>query len=208
MATVEYRSDAESTSSVDSFDPPPMLVEKRITREEALEQSGGLADMIWVPGFQQESLKPRMKEWLTRPVFRVLPQDLKDRVIRWCVHNNQDLLRMIAIAPEQDLTKWVYLVKIQHRRENMEWCGAGADILRFYVAELKPLRMGLPETERREIVNRVRHEMNLFADYHDEKCKAMEREKEELLQKERASMDAERSAFLTAFELQKQAMDG
>jgi hypothetical protein len=82
----------------------------------------------------------------------------------------------------------------------------GADILRFYVADLKPLRKRLPELERREIVNKVRKGVTLFADFHDEKMKVMEREAHDLLQQERDSMDVERSAFLTAFELQNEAI--
>lgn len=88
----------------------------------------------------------------------------------------------------------------------MAWCGMGADILRFYVADLKPLRKGLPELERREIVNKVRRGVALFADFHDEKMKEMEREAHNLVQQEREAMEIERSAFSTAFELQNEAI--
>ncbi|KAM0553409.1 hypothetical protein ACHAPJ_007424 [Fusarium lateritium] len=198
---------SEADSSLDSFDPAPTFVTKRITRKEALQQAGDLINMVDVPGFDQESLKPKMKEWLSEPVFRVLPRDLKRRVINWCHEHGGDLRRVIPRdLRHYDLTQWVWEAKIQDTRRDKE-CGLGADILRSYVADLKPLRKGLPETERRVVVNKVRQGINLFADYHDEKVEAMERETQALLQKERETMATEPSAFLTALELQKQAVD-
>ncbi|RKK18415.1 hypothetical protein BFJ66_g8551 [Fusarium oxysporum f. sp. cepae] len=62
--------------------------------------------------------------------------------------------------------------------------------------------LALKKTTREE----VRKGVTLFADFHDEKMKAMEREAHDLVQQERDSMDVERSAFLTAFELQNEAI--
>ncbi|KAJ4244350.1 hypothetical protein NW762_014477 [Fusarium torreyae] len=199
---------SEAGSSLDGSDPAPTFVTKLITRKEALEQAGDLVDMIDVLGFDQESLKPRMKEWLSEPVFRVLPRELKQRVTTWC-HNHDDDLRSVIPRDlrHRDLTEWVWEAKIQDRRKDEVEFNLGADILRSYVADLKPPRKRLPETERRDVINKVRRGMSLFADYHDEKLKAMDRETQALLQKERETMGAEPSAFHTAFELQKQAVD-
>jgi hypothetical protein len=88
----------------------------------------------------------------------------------------------------------------------MACCDLDTDILRFYVADLKPLRKGLPEQQRRELVNKLRNGLALFADYHDEKIRTIETATQALLQQEQNSINAERNAFLAASELQSQAM--
>ncbi|KAH7205901.1 hypothetical protein DER44DRAFT_897430 [Fusarium oxysporum] len=172
--------DTESVSSVDSFDPAPTLALKKITREEALEQTSEHIGKMCKSKFLDKLLKPAVSKWLTEPTLRVLPPKMK--------HTISQSGNIPSKSPTGEKT----------------W--SGVDILRFYVADLKPLRKRLPELERREIVNKVRKGVSLFADFHDEKMKAMEREAHDLVQQERDSMDIERSAFLTAFELQNEAI--
>ncbi|KAM0469127.1 hypothetical protein ACHAP7_010240 [Fusarium lateritium] len=198
--------DNGSISSADSFDPDPTVIEKSITRQEAIDQAGDLIHKIGNLEFDQEALKPRMTEWIGEPVLRVLPPDLKASVRLWCWHHDPEWFYKLSKFVDEDLSEWKYTVEIPNRRKDMAWCGLGADILRFYVADLKPLRKGLPEPERRELVNKVRNGLALFADYHDEKVRTMETESQALLQQERDSINAERNAFLAASELQSQAM--
>ncbi|KAM0342611.1 hypothetical protein ACHAPU_009338 [Fusarium lateritium] len=198
--------DNESISSVDSFDPAPTLVHARVTRRYALDQAEDLIHKIGNLEFDQEALKPRMTEWMTEPVLRVLHPDLKANVRLWCWHHDSKWFHTISKFIDEDISEWKYTFEVPNRRKDMAFCGLGADILRFYVADLKPLRKGLPEPERREVVNKVRNGIALFAEYHDEKLRTVQREANDLLEKERESMNAERSAFLAASELQNQAM--
>ncbi|SPJ72819.1 uncharacterized protein FTOL_02548 [Fusarium torulosum] len=198
--------DNESVSSVDSFDPAPTIVQKSITRQEAIDQAGDLIHKISNLDFDQEALKPRMAQWMSKPVLRVLPPGLKSSVRLWCWHHDAEWFCKLSKFLDEDLSEWNYTIEIPNRRKDMAWCGLGADILRFYVADLKPLRKGLPDPERRELVNKVRNGLALFADYHDEKLRTMESEMQTLLQQERDSINAERNAFLAASELQSQAM--
>ncbi|KAF4337319.1 hypothetical protein FBEOM_8832 [Fusarium beomiforme] len=178
----------ESVSSIDSFDPAPTLVLKKITRDEALAQT---AEHIGKMGKSNPSRSP---------------PEMKSSVHLWCQNHDPVWYNKISEFIAEDVSEWEYAVEVPNRRKDMPWCGLGADILRFYVADLKPLRKGLPEQERREVVNKVRQGLTLFADFHDEKMEAMERDAQEMLQQERDSMDVERSAFLTALELQNEAI--
>ncbi|KAF9768908.1 hypothetical protein IL306_013757, partial [Fusarium sp. DS 682] len=198
--------DTESVSSVDSFDPAPTLVLKKMTREEALEQTGEHIGKMGKSKFLDKLLKPAVSKWLSEPVLRVLPPEMKSSVHLWCQSHDPVWYNKISEFIDEDISEWEYTVEVPNRRKDMPWCGLGADILRFYVADLKSLRKGLPEQERREVVNKVRQGLTLFADFHDEKVNAMERDAQDLLQQERDSMDVERSAFLTAFELQNEAI--
>ncbi|EWY97179.1 hypothetical protein FOYG_05655 [Fusarium oxysporum NRRL 32931] len=198
--------DTESVSSVDSFDPAPTLVLKKITREEALEQTSEHIGKMGNSKFLDKLLKPAVSKWLTEPIIRVLPPKMKHTVHAWCLSHDPMWFNKLSEFIDEDISEWEYTVEVPNRRKDMVWCGMGADIIRFYVADLKPLRKRLPELERREIVNKVRKGLTLFADFHDEKMKAMEREAHDLVQQERDSMDVERSAFLTAFELQNEAI--
>ncbi|CEI69238.1 unnamed protein product [Fusarium venenatum] len=147
-------SDSESVSSIDSFDPPPTVETKTITRGEALRQAGNLFYRNRQPG-----LGPRTSSNQ-----------------KWNLHYDLQMLNQITKFMDDDLEEWEYTVETPNRRKDMPWCGIGADILRFYVADLKPLRKGLPEDKRRTIVNNVRHGLSLFADFHDERVNAVERE--------------------------------
>ncbi|KAI6750805.1 hypothetical protein HG530_014255 [Fusarium avenaceum] len=198
--------DNESVSSIDSFDPDPTVVQKTITRQEGIDQAEDFIHKISSLEFDQDALKSRMTEWMSEPVLRVLPPDLKASVRLWCWHYSPEWFYKLSKFLDEDLSEWNYTVEIPNRRKDMAWCGLGADILRFYVADLKPLRKGLPEPERRELVNKVRNGLSLFADYHDEKIRTMEIETQAQLQHERDSINAERNAFLAASELQSQAM--
>lgn len=198
--------DTESVSSVDSFDPAPTLAQKSITREEALEQASENIAKMGRSKFVDKLLKPAVLEWLTEPILRVLPPVTKHTVHAWCLSHDPMWFNKLSEFIDEDISEWEYAVKVTNRRKDMAWCGLGADILRFYVADLKPLRKGLPELERREIVNKVRRGVTLFADFHDEQTKAVEREAHDLVQQERESMEIERSAFATAFELQNEAI--
>ncbi|RGP68876.1 hypothetical protein FSPOR_5082 [Fusarium sporotrichioides] len=168
-------SDSESVSSIDSFDPPPTVETKIITREEALEKAGDLDHEIGNLGFDQESLKPKVTK-LTEPVIRVLPPELKTRILHWSWHHDPHAFKQILQFMDENLQEVEYTVETPNRRKDMPWRGIGADILRFFVADLKPLRKGLPESERRAIVNNVRNGLSLFAEFHDEKVGAAERE--------------------------------
>ncbi|KAG4252951.1 hypothetical protein FPRO04_07001 [Fusarium proliferatum] len=198
--------DAESISSVDSFDPAPTLVQKTITRDEALEQASENIAKMGKSKFVDKLLKPAVSKWLTEPILRVLPPEMKHTVRDWCLSHDPMWFNKLSEFIDDDTSEWEYTVEVPNRRKDMAWCGMGADILRFYVADLKPLRNGLPELERREVVNKVRRGVALFADFHDEKMKAMEQEAHDLVQQERESMEIERSAFATAFELQNEAI--
>ncbi|KAF9765529.1 hypothetical protein IL306_002175 [Fusarium sp. DS 682] len=198
--------DTESVSSVDSFDPEPTLVQKTITREEALEQASENIGKMGQSKFLDKLLKPAVSKWLIEPILRVLPPKMKRTVHAWCLSHDPMWFNKLSEFIDEDISEWEYTVEVPNRRKDMAWCGLGADILRFYVADLKPLRKGLPEPERREIVNKVRRGFALFADFHDEKMKAMEREAHDLVNQERESMEIERSTFLTAFELQNEAI--
>ncbi|KAG7415228.1 hypothetical protein Forpe1208_v006855 [Fusarium oxysporum f. sp. rapae] len=198
--------DTESVSSVDSFDPAPTLVPKRITREEALEQTSEHIGKMGKLKFLDRLLKPAVSKWLTEPILRVLPPEIKHTVHAWCLSHDPMWFNKLSEFIDEDISEWEYTVEIPNRRKDMAWCGMGADILRFYVADLKPLRKGLPEPERRAIVNKVRKGVTLFADFHEEKMKAMECKAHNLVQQEREFMDIERSAFLTAFELHNEAI--
>jgi hypothetical protein len=205
-SSLRDQQDNESVSSVDSFDPAPTIVQKSITRQEAIDQAGDLIHKISNLDYNQEALKPRMAQWISEPVLRVLPPDLKSSVHLWCWHHDPAWFYKLSSFLDEDLLEWNYTVETPNRRKGMAWCGLGADILRFYVADLKPLRKGLPDPERRELVNKVRNGLSLFADYHDERFRKMESEMQSLLQQERDSIKAERNAFLAASELQSQAM--
>jgi hypothetical protein len=200
------KQDTESVSSVDSFDPAPTLVQKKITREEALEQAGENIAKMGKSKFVDKLLGPTVSKWLAEPILRVLPPEMKHTVHAWCSSHDPMWFNKLSEFIDEDVSEWRYAVEVPNRRKDMAFCGMGADILRFYVADLKPLRKGLPEPERREVVNRVRRGVALFADFHDEKMKEMEREAYELVQQERESMEIERSAFATAFHLQNQAI--
>ncbi|KAH7248550.1 uncharacterized protein BKA55DRAFT_690670 [Fusarium redolens] len=156
--------------------------------------------------FFDKLLKLAVLKWLAEPILRVLPPEMKSNVHLWCKNHDPMWYNKLSEFIDEDISEWEYTVEVPNRRKDMAWCGMGADILRFYVADLKPLRKGLPEPERRAIVNKVRQGIKLFADFHDEKTKEMEREAHDLVQQERESMDIERSAFLTAFELQNEAI--
>ncbi|KAF5689048.1 hypothetical protein FDENT_4550 [Fusarium denticulatum] len=198
--------DTKSVSSIDSFDPAPTLVQKTITREEAFEKAGDNIAKMGKSKFVDKLLEPAVSKWLTEPILRVLPPEMKHTVHAWCLSHDPMWFNKLSEFIDEDISEWEYTVEVPNRRKDMAFCGIGADILRFYVADLKPLRKGLPEPERREVVNKVRRGVALFADFHDEKMKAMEREADELLQQERDSMEIERSAYLTAFELQNEAI--
>lgn len=71
-----------------------------------------------------------------------------------------------------------YMIEIPNRLRDMEWTGVGSDVLRMYVALLKPLRKGLPEAERRDVINTVREGLMTFADIYDKKIDAMGEEDE------------------------------
>jgi hypothetical protein len=181
--TSSYRinnSDLESVSSIDSFDPPPIVEKKTITRREALQQVVDLFQEInnlnLDKELDRESLQTKVTEVLTEPVLRVLPLEPKARILEWGQQYNLHVLDEIAEFMEDDLEEWEYTVETPNRRKDMPWCGIGADLLRFFVADLKPLRKGLPEAERRTIVNNVRYGLSLFADFHDEKVSTVERE--------------------------------
>ncbi|KAG9504907.1 hypothetical protein J7337_004887 [Fusarium musae] len=193
--------DTESVSSVDSFDPAPTLVKKTITREEALERAGGNIAKMGKSKFFDKLLGPTVSKWLAEPILRVLPPEMKHTVHAWCLSHDPMWFNKLSEFIDDDISEWEYTVEVPKRRKDMAFCGMGADILRFYVADLKPLQL-----ERREIVNKVRRGIALFADFHDEKMKDMEREAYELVQQERDSMEIERSAFATAFELQNEAI--
>ncbi|KAF4999585.1 hypothetical protein FGRMN_2333 [Fusarium graminum] len=198
--------DNESISSVDSFDPAPTIVQARVTRQDALDQAEDLAHKISNLEYDQEALKPRMTKWMSEPTLRVLPPDLKASVRLWCWHHDPKWFHTISKFIDEDISEWNYTFEVPNRRRDMGLCGLGADILRFYVTDLKPLRKGLPEQERREVVNKVRNGIALFAEYHDEKLRAVRNEANNILDKERELISAERSAFIAAFELQNQAM--
>ncbi|XEV06020.1 hypothetical protein FSHL1_011307 [Fusarium sambucinum] len=168
--------DSESVSSIDSFDPPPTVETKTITRGEALRQAGNLFIEIGNLDLDREPLQAKITEVLTEPVLRVLPPEAKSLILEWSRHYDLQMLNQITKFMDEDLEKWEYTVEAPNRRKDMPWCGIGADILRFFVADLKPLRKGLPEEKRRTIVNNVRHGLSLFADFHDEKVNAVERE--------------------------------
>lgn len=68
------------------------------------------------------------------------------------------------------------MVEIPNRRRDMPWTGVESDVLRNYVADLKPLRRGLLEAERRDVIDTVRQGLTIFADMYDEKVDAMEEE--------------------------------
>ncbi|KAI3575029.1 hypothetical protein IWW34DRAFT_809635 [Fusarium oxysporum f. sp. albedinis] len=180
--------DTESVSSVDSFDPAPTLVLKKITREEALEQTSEQIGKMGKSKFLDKLLKLAVSKWLTEPVLRVLPPKMKHTVHAWCLSHDPMWFNKLSEFIDEDISEWEYTVEVPNRRKDM------------------PLRKRLPELKRREIVNKVRKGVTLFADFHDEKMKVMEREAHDLLQQERDSMDVERSAFLTAFELQNEAI--
>ncbi|RGP81497.1 hypothetical protein FLONG3_366 [Fusarium longipes] len=168
--------DTASLSSIDSFDPPPIVETRSITREQALHQIGDFIHKIGNLEFDQESLKGQVSENMDEPVLRVLPPDLKTRIREWSWHYDSRIFQQISQFINDDILEWEYSVETPNRRKDMPWCGIGADILRFYVADLKPLRKELPEAERRNVVNTVRHGLSLFAEFHDEKVGAAERE--------------------------------
>ncbi|CAJ0549797.1 Ff.00g034100.m01.CDS01 [Fusarium sp. VM40] len=147
--------DNESVSSIDSFDPDPTVVQKTITRQEAIDQAEDFIRKISSLDFDQDALKPRMAECMSEPVLRVLPPDLKASVHMWCWHCNLEWFHKLSKFLDEDLTEWNYTVEVPNRRKDMALCDLGADILRSYVADLKPLRKRLPEPERRELVNKV-----------------------------------------------------
>ncbi|KAF5241664.1 hypothetical protein FAUST_3738 [Fusarium austroamericanum] len=169
-------SDLESVSSIDSFDPPPTFETNRTTRKDALQQVEDLVHEIGNLDFDQESLKPKVAQVLTEPVLRVLPPEMKIRILEWACQYDPPMFRQIIQFVDDDIGEWGYTVKVLNRRKDMPWHGVGADILRFFVADLKSLRKGLPEVERRTVVNNVRQGLSLFADFHDEKVGASERE--------------------------------
>jgi hypothetical protein len=173
---ISNHSDSDSVSSIDSFDPPPTVETKTITRKQALEQAGDLVHKIGNFEFDQESLKPKVAELFDEPVLCVLPPDLKARVRAWSWHYDSQVFQSITKFMDDDVEELEYTLETPNRRKDMPWCGIGADILRFYIADLKPLRKGLPEAERRSVVNTVRHGLSLFAEFHDEKVGAAERE--------------------------------
>ncbi|KAM6521716.1 hypothetical protein FSOLCH5_006469 [Fusarium solani] len=57
----------------------PQVVKRSITRTQALERAGDLVNQVRNPAFTQSFLKGPMREWLSEPVIRVLPMDLKKK---------------------------------------------------------------------------------------------------------------------------------
>ncbi|WZH40936.1 hypothetical protein QYS62_001875 [Fusarium acuminatum] len=198
--------DNESVSSVNRFDPEPTVVQKTITRQEAIDQAGDLIHKIRYLDFQQVALRSRIAAWISEPVLRVLPPRLKANLHVWCWLHDRKLFYKLSKFLDEDLSEWDYTVEISNRQRDMACCDLDTDILRFYVANLKPLRKGLPEQQRRELVNKLRNGLALFADYHDEKIRTIETATQALLQQEQNSINTERNAFLAASELQSQAM--
>jgi len=175
----EGHSDTRSVSSVDSYDPPPTIETRTITRQQVLEEMGGLLRQLFDPEFErsdQESVRPQIAKLINEHILSVLPAAVRVRIARWCARYHTGWLPIVDKYMNHDLKECHYMVEIPNRRRDMPWTGVESDVLRNYVADLKPLRRGLLEAERRDVIDTVRQGLTIFADMYDEKVDAMEEE--------------------------------
>ncbi|KAJ4113239.1 hypothetical protein NW768_011515 [Fusarium equiseti] len=173
----EHDSDTRSVSSIDSYDPPPTIETKTITRKQVLEEMGDLLLQLFDHEFDrsdQESARPQIAKLIHEHILSVLPTAVRVRITRWCARYHVEWLPIIHKSMDHDLEECRYTVEIPNRRRDMPWKGVESDVLRNYVADLKPLRKGLPEAERRDVINAVRQGLTIFADMYDEKIGAMD----------------------------------
>lgn len=115
--------DTESVSSVDSFDPAPTLVLKKITREEALEQTSEHIGKMGKSKFLDKLLKPAVSKWLTEPILRVLPPKMKHNIHAWCLSHDPMWFNKLSEFIDEDISEWEYTVEVPNRRKDMAWCG-------------------------------------------------------------------------------------
>ncbi|KAH7189656.1 uncharacterized protein B0J16DRAFT_118813 [Fusarium flagelliforme] len=183
----EGHSDTRSVSSIDSFDPPPTIETETITQKQALEEMGDLVHQLYDPEIcqhpeiYQETLRPQIaKLVMDDHILSVLPKDLKVQISRWCALYQRNWCPLVSRFLNHTVEECQYMVEISNRLKDMEWTDVGSDVLRMYVALLKPLRKGLPEAERRDVINTVREGLMTFADIYDKKIGAMDGEEDEL----------------------------
>jgi hypothetical protein len=91
----------------------PQLTEATylMTRERAMLQAGDLRQKLGHRGFNQESLLPQMTQWLSRPVIKVLGDEMKNKVFMWCHKYSPSWLDEIRGANE-DLSEYRYTTPI------------------------------------------------------------------------------------------------
>ncbi|EWZ40978.1 hypothetical protein FOWG_01641 [Fusarium oxysporum f. sp. lycopersici MN25] len=111
--------DTESVSSVDSFDPAPTLVLKKITREEALEQTSEHIGKMGKSKFPDKLLKPAVSKWLTESVLRVLPPKMKHTVHAWCLSHDPMWFNKLSEFIDEDISEWEYTVEVPNQRKDM-----------------------------------------------------------------------------------------
>ncbi|KAJ4011470.1 hypothetical protein NW752_008469 [Fusarium irregulare] len=179
----EQHSDTRSASSVDSFDPPPTIETETITQKQVLEEMGNLVHQLYDPEIcqhpevHQETLRPQIAKLVKDDhILSVLPKDLKVQISRWCALHQPNWCPLVNRLLNHTVEECHYMVEVPNRLRDMEWTGVGSDVLRVYVALLKPLRKGLPEAQRRDVINKVREGLMTFADIYDEKIGAMREE--------------------------------
>ena len=76
------QSSVDHESVLASLSEPECVTQTlRITRQEALEKGGDLICTVLREDVEQTALEPYIKDWLDVHTFRVLPIDVKRRVI-------------------------------------------------------------------------------------------------------------------------------
>lgn len=96
--------------------PRYVKTKRFMTRELALTMADGLQDRFMDRhNADIKTLKVAMKKWLTRPVIRVLDEDLKNKIYTWCLafyREDNEILDGISVAVE-DLVEYEYTEEME-----------------------------------------------------------------------------------------------
>ncbi|KAI8722927.1 hypothetical protein NCS52_00147100 [Fusarium sp. LHS14.1] len=186
----EDESHRESTAStVTDYSPIEQVVTRSITRVQALERAGDLINQVRNPNFDQFALKDKMGLWLSEPVIRVLPMDLKKQVLLYC---------------SDHLPHWS--VKIQEHyfedRDKHTW----QETIQVAPAEqvlLKTIEAKNHPTELREAVTGLRRRIRPHGKYWDK----LQQDMVSVLKGSGTSTAEQREALVEEMSQQRQALD-
>ncbi|RSL67999.1 hypothetical protein CEP54_003044 [Fusarium duplospermum] len=219
----------EATASTDGGDDSPIeqVVTRSITRAQALERAGDLVNQVRNPKFNQFALKDPMGLWLTEPVIRVLPMDLKKKVLLYCSDHLPDWSAKIEehYYDLRDEYTWQETIQVAPVEQ-----AYGIETLGLLLAELKAIERKIEPREIRKAVTTLRRKMRAHAKYWDKLSQdvssilkgsgtSLAEQRETLareMDQQRRALDEERQAFtqqrqtldeeLTAFAPQRQVL--
>lgn len=105
---------ARRSSSVTASTAGPHLIEAKylMTRERATTQAGCIVNRLGNRSYDQAALAPDMAAWLSKPVIKVLNEDMKNKVYMWCGVYSPGWLDTIRAADE-DLSEYRYVSSIE-----------------------------------------------------------------------------------------------